>query len=93
MLAQGSDREIKEYLLHNERFITVKLIPETMQSELIGKQLKEIKLPADVLVALVERDARSFAPHGHTVLQENDVLTIIGEPPSIKQLFDRYMSN
>ena len=92
MLEQTSDREIKEYLLHNERFITVRLIPEASQGEMIGKQLKEIKLPEDVLVALVERDARSFAPHGYTVLQQNDVLTIIGEPRSIKQLFDLYMS-
>lgn len=93
MMAQTNDREIKEYLLHNERFITVRLLQNTVQAEMIGRQLKEIKLPPDVLVALVERDARSFAPHGYTVLQENDVLTIIGEPRSVRQLFDHYMRN
>ncbi|MGQ7871061.1 amino acid permease [Sunxiuqinia sp. sy24] len=91
MLLQSNDREIKEYLLHNERFITVRLLKNTTQAEMIGKQLKDIKFPSDVLVALVERDGRSFAPHGYTVMQENDVLTIIGEPRSIKQMFDLYM--
>ncbi|WP_299577870.1 amino acid permease [uncultured Sunxiuqinia sp.] len=91
MIAQSNEREIKEYLLHNERFITVRLLKDTTQADMIGKQLKDIKFPADVLVAIVERDGRSFAPHGFTVLQENDVLTIIGEPRSIKQMFDFYM--
>ncbi len=91
MLQQNNEREIKEYLLHNERFITVKLLRNTVQAEMIRKQLKDIKLPAEVLVALVERDGRSFAPHGYTTMMENDVLTIIGEPKSIKQMFDLYM--
>lgn len=91
ILTRSTEREIKEYLLHNERFITVSLLPGTVQAEMIGKQLKEIKLPQDVLVALIERDDETYAPKGNTVLQANDVLTIIGEPPSITYLFNRYM--
>ena len=93
MFGLKSHRKIKEYLLHNERFITVQLIRNTTQSEMIGKPLKEIRFPSDVLVALVERDSETFAPHGNTVLLENDALTIIGEPRSISQLFDKYMRN
>src|SRR5690554_5794163 len=85
-----NDREIKEYLLHNERYISIQLLPDTVQSEMIGKQLKEIKYPADTLVALVERDSLTFTPNGNTYLLENDVLTIIGEPRSIAQLYNRY---
>ncbi len=91
MLALKSQREIKEYLLHNERYITVRLLPGTVQAEMIDKHLKEIDLPSDVLVALVERDGTTFAPHGDTQLLKNDVLTIIGEKKSIAQLYDRYM--
>jgi len=91
ILSLKNDREIKEYLLHNERYITVHLLPGTTQAEMIGKQLKEIRYPSDVLVALVERDNNIFAPNGNTMLTENDVLTIIGEPKSIKHLYDRYM--
>ena len=84
-------REIKEYLLHNERYISIRLLPGTVQSEMIGKQLKEIKYPQDVLVALVERNSSTFAPNGNTRLMENDVLTVIGEPKSISLLYDKYM--
>jgi amino acid transporter len=91
ILELKNHRKVKEYLLHNERYITVQLKKETVQSEMIGKQLKQIKFPSNVLVAHVERDTISFAPHGDTVFEENDVLTIIGEPGSIAQLFDLYM--
>lgn len=90
-LAITSDRALKEYLLHNEHYVTVELIPGTNQSEVIGKQLKEIKLPQEVLVALIERDGETITPHGATVLQKYDVLTIIGEPKSINILIDKYI--
>ena len=91
ILNLNNDREVKEYLLHNERYISIQLLPGTVQSEMIGKQLKEIKYPSDVLVALVERNSVTFAPNGNTRLLEKDVLTIIGEPKSISQLYDKYM--
>ncbi|WP_010662734.1 amino acid permease [Marinilabilia salmonicolor] len=91
MFDHKSHRKIKEYLLHNERFFTVRLLPQSAQFELVGKKLKELSLPPDVLVALVERDSETFAPHGDTVLEEHDALTLIGEPKSIAQLFDKYL--
>jgi basic amino acid/polyamine antiporter, APA family len=91
ILSLKNQREIKEYMLHNERYITVHLLPDTVQSEMIGKQLKEIIFPAEVLVAMVERDTTTFTPNGNTKLLENDILTIIGEPRSIKQLYEKYM--
>ena len=91
ILSLKNQRQIKEYLLHNERYISIQLLPGTVQAEMIGRQLKEIKYPTDVLVALVERDSVTFTPNGNTRLLENDVLTIIGEPKSIAHLFDKYM--
>ena len=93
ILSMENHRKIKEYMLHNERFISLQLLPETLQGELIGKQLKEISLPSDVLVALIERGEHTFAPHGNTVLEVNDVMTIIGEPRSINQMFNNYLAN
>lgn len=93
MFDHKSQRKIKEYLLHNERFFTVRLLPNSAQFELVGKELKEIQLPSDVLVALIERDSETFAPHGDTVLREHDVLTLIGEPKSIALLFEKYLKN
>jgi basic amino acid/polyamine antiporter, APA family len=91
ILSLKNQRKIKEYLLHNERYITLHLLPDTEQSDMIGKQLKEIKFPAEVLVALVERESQTFAPNGNTLLLENDVLTIIGEPKSINRLYELYL--
>ena len=91
MMNLKNHREIKEYLLHNERYISIRLQRGTVQSEMIGKQLKEVNYPQDVLVALVERNSATFAPNGNTKLMENDVLTVIGEPKSISLLYDKYM--
>ncbi|WP_016777764.1 amino acid permease [Anaerophaga thermohalophila] len=86
-----SHRKIKEYLLHNERYFTLRLLPNTRQADLIGKKLKDAKFPAGVLVALIERDSETFPPHGDTVLQEHDVLTLIGDPKSVSQLLQDYL--
>ena len=92
MLEMQNNRKIKEYLLHNERFISLQLLQGTLQAKMIGKQLKDMVFPSDVLVAIIERNGNSFAPHGNTELMENDVLTIIGEPKSISILFGKYAS-
>lgn len=86
-----NQREIKEYLLHNDRYITLDLKKGTSREEFINKRLKEITLPDNVLVALVQRKERIFTPRGDTQLQENDIITIIGEPKGIKALFNKYI--
>ena len=91
ILDHKSDRKIKEYLLHNERYLTLRLIPGSKQAGLIGQKLKEISLPSGVLVALIERDNETFAPHGDTNLKEHDVLTLIGDPKSVSQLYETYL--
>ncbi|PWD98493.1 amino acid permease [Marinilabilia rubra] len=91
MFDHKSHRKIKEYLLHNERFFSIRLLPGTEQAGMIGQPLKAVEWPSGVLVALIERDSETFAPHGDTVLQEHDVLTLIGEPKSLSRLFDKYL--
>jgi APA family basic amino acid/polyamine antiporter len=93
MFDHKSHRKIKEYLLHNERFFTIRLLPDTYQALMNPQKLKDVKFPSDTLVALVERDSETFAPHGDTVLQEHDVLTLIGEPKSIVHLFEQYLKS
>jgi amino acid transporter/mannitol/fructose-specific phosphotransferase system IIA component (Ntr-type) len=93
MMSFDKQRQIKEYLLHNERFISVQLREDTVQSELIGKQLMEVKFPSDVLVALIERRGSTLTPHGNTMLETNDILTIIGEPKSISILLEKYIGS
>ncbi|MDO6674587.1 amino acid permease [Tenacibaculum sp. 1_MG-2023] len=92
LLKMNSHREIKEFLLQNERFVSIKLLEGTPQDTMIGKQLKDIQLPKDVLVALVERNNKTFTPNGSTVFLKDDVLTILGETKSIAKLYKEYMN-
>ncbi len=92
LLTMDSHRKIKEFMLQNERFVSIKLLHGTPQEAMVGLQLKEIQLPKDVLVALIERDNKTFAPNGSTTLMTDDILTIIGEIKSISKLYREYMS-
>jgi basic amino acid/polyamine antiporter, APA family len=62
ILKLKNHREIKEYLLHNERYITMQLLPGTLQAEMIGKQLKEVKYPAEFLLPLLNGTAQLLHP-------------------------------
>ena len=49
-------------------------------------QLRELRLPADVLVLGIMRDGTSIVPHGHTVMKFNDEVTLIGNPTSLEEV-------
>lgn len=87
----SNEREIKEYLLHNDRYITLELKSNSATNDLIGKMLKEVRFPHDVLVAMVQRKEKIITPKGDTELEEGDIITIIGEPKGIKSLFMKYI--
>ena len=86
-----NEREIKEYLLHNDRYVTLELIPNTSTEELINKMLKETRFPQDVLVAMIQRQDKVITPRGDTLLMEGDIITIIGEPKGIDAVFEKYI--
>ncbi len=86
-----NEQHLKEILLRDERFITLDLDRERKTGELIGLALKEMPLPEDCLVALIRRVDRSLIPHGNSVLQAGDRLTVIGDPPSIQVLYETYV--
>tara|TARA_R110002012_G_scaffold213018_3_gene384091 strand:+ start:6607 stop:8706 length:2100 start_codon:yes stop_codon:yes gene_type:complete len=84
-------RKIVEYLLHDKRYISFSLTKNEPSHILINKKLMEVSFPKDVLVVFIDRKNTSFAPKGNTVLLENDVLTIVGEPKSINTLYDKFI--
>ena len=51
----------------------------------IGQSLKDIHLPGGVLVLLIRRDDRFVVPRGNTMLEANDVLTLMGTPEAIHE--------
>ena len=91
LLSLSDERMIKEYLLHNDRYLSLKIEAHTPTKYFINKQLKEVRLPHDVLVALIQRKTKIITPRGDTQLKENDMITVIGDPAGIKELFDKYI--
>lgn len=45
---------------------------------LTGQALRDVKLPAQVLVVSILRGHQKIVPHGNTVLQTGDILTVVG---------------
>jgi Trk K+ transport system NAD-binding subunit len=84
------EQELKETLLRDDRFLSLKLRPGTKTESLIGHALNELQLPPGCLVALIRRYGDMIVPQGRTVLRDGDRLTIIGAPAGLRQLLARY---
>jgi amino acid transporter/mannitol/fructose-specific phosphotransferase system IIA component (Ntr-type) len=84
------EQELKETLLRDDRFLSLKLRPDTKTEPLIGHALNELQLPPGCLVALIRRYGEMIVPQGRTVLRDGDRLTIIGAPLGLRQLLDKY---
>jgi amino acid transporter/mannitol/fructose-specific phosphotransferase system IIA component (Ntr-type) len=90
--AAGNEQEIKESLLHHERYLTLHLLSSTSTGDLIGRSVADLNLPAGMLVALVRRNGQIHVPSGSTTLQEGDRMTVIGNPAGIDRLYELYRS-
>lgn len=82
--------KIKELLLRDERYLSLRLGPDLKTAALIGRLVRDADLPEGCLVALIHRDGEMFVPRGKTVLKKGDRLTVIGEPKGIQVLKDIY---
>ena len=89
-LDASDEQELKEILLRDERFLSLRIRNNTPSSVFIGRSLKEIRMPEDCLVAVIRRRGETIVPRGLTVLLEGDRLTIIGDAQGIKQLNNKY---
>jgi len=85
-LAARNEQVLKEILLRDEHFLSLKLEPHQTGHSLIGKRLSEMEMPEGALVALIRRNGRIVVPRGATVLQTGDRLTVVGEPNEIREL-------
>ncbi|MDR9417275.1 MAG: PTS sugar transporter subunit IIA, partial [Gracilimonas sp.] len=81
-----NDEEIKEILLRDERFIKITLNPDNNTQQYIGKMIKEVSFPGQSLITIIRRNGEIKIPHGITVLQEDDELSVIGEVEDINEI-------
>jgi amino acid transporter/mannitol/fructose-specific phosphotransferase system IIA component (Ntr-type) len=88
--AATDEQQLKESLLHHDRYLSLHLQTDRPTADLVGKALRDLRLPPGNLVALVRRRGRLLVPSGSTVLEEEDQITIIGEPKGIARLYEAY---
>ncbi len=84
------EQDIKEALLHDERYISLKITRSDKTAQLINKSLSDINIPEGCLVTWIRRSDLVIVAHGHIFLQEGDQLTIIGEQNGIRELRKKY---
>jgi amino acid transporter/mannitol/fructose-specific phosphotransferase system IIA component (Ntr-type) len=84
----SNEQEIKEALLHHERYLSLHLLSDTATETFIDERVADLSMPASTLVALVRRNGRIVIPRGDTVLREGDRITIIGDRASIERLYE-----
>jgi mannitol/fructose-specific phosphotransferase system IIA component (Ntr-type) len=89
-LADRDEQELKETLLRDERFLSLRVETGTQGETLIGRSLKDLHMPDGSLVAMILRSGELIVPRGATVLREGDRLTILGEPSGLRELEHRY---
>lgn len=88
--AARGERELKEILHRDERYLSLRLRKDGPAGELIGCALRDLDLSPGALVALIRRDGETLVPRGRTVLAEGDRLTILGAAGDVRALRDRY---
>jgi Trk K+ transport system NAD-binding subunit len=54
-----------------------------------GQPLRDLELPEGALVVLIRRNGDVIYPHGHTVLQIGDRLTLVGSLDAVRELARR----
>ncbi len=80
------EQALLETLLRDERYASVTVGAAGAPAELADKRLKELRLPGNLLIALVRRGDRTIVPDGDTLLRPGDRLTVIGTPAEVTEL-------
>ncbi|HQV30619.1 MAG TPA: amino acid permease [Calditrichia bacterium] len=88
----ANQQELKELMLRDDSFISLRLLPGGPAEVLIGKTVQELSLPPNALITLIHRQGQFLLPHGKTLLQAGDRLTIIGYPRDIAALYATFGS-
>jgi amino acid transporter/mannitol/fructose-specific phosphotransferase system IIA component (Ntr-type) len=85
-LDADNHQRLREILLRNERYLVIDLQPGEPHSAMIGQAVKELELPDETLIAMINRNGQVIFPRGDTTLKEGDRLTMVGAEKSIDHL-------
>lgn len=85
-----SEQDLREIFLRSDRFILLKLSIESATGELIGQRIEALPLPDDARVVAMHRGGKLFPTEPRQVLQENDRLTVVGDPEDIEKVYNQF---
>jgi len=71
-------------MLHQDPKYDIAQITIT-ERDIDGTLLRDLRLPADVLVLEISRKGQAIVPNGHTKLHYQDDVTLVGSPTSLEQ--------
>lgn len=89
-LAADDEAELREVMLRDERIVVLHVEEGRSTAELLGRPLRDLELPDDVLPTLLRRDGEVEVPDADTTLEPGDRLTLLGSPAGIREVRERY---
>jgi APA family basic amino acid/polyamine antiporter len=89
-LGAEDEQRLKEILLRTDRYLSLPVAAGTGTAALIGQPLRASQFPEGCLVAIIRRAGETIVPHGSTVIEEGDWLTVIGSVSGIRLLRRQY---
>ncbi|NLN41439.1 MAG: Trk system potassium transporter TrkA [Clostridiales bacterium] len=88
---------LKSYSFNNGEFakgrVSMMDFHVNHMKDLIGKSLAELNDFENLLVVAISRDGNIIIPHGGTMLEEDDIIYIIGESKNINNFAARFRLN
>ncbi len=90
-LAARSPHQLRETLLHRQRFLSFRLRTGEPTAELIGQHVRQLDLPETTLLAAIRRGHEVLFPRGDTLLAQDDRVTVVGPEEAIEALSARWL--
>lgn len=91
-LAAETPNDLKEILLHEDQFLTVRVRETGPTAELAGRMIRDVGFPHGALLVLIERSGTAMVPRAETELAAGDCLTFLGEPDVVREVRGKYRS-
>ena len=85
LMTEGNEQTPFQQFLTTDEFLLVqRRAPDTVGArEVIGTMIRDLDLPAECLIAFIMRADQMIVPHGHTVLEAGDLVTLVGEEEAV----------
>jgi len=87
-LAATNERELTDILVRDDHFVHMRVEDVPALSNELGVALGDVELPGSCLVVMIEREDTIIIAKPDVRLRAADLVSILGEPADLSQLFD-----